>query len=195
MACDSGGCSTSCYTGTKDCSCGDGCKGGCSSCSGDCGGGCKGTCSDSCSGGCSSGCSGCSGGCKGGCRGCGSACSSSCAATCTDSCNNGCTGETTTNIYERIGLNTLILSSDIIDLRDMAFHEAARSAGSAWVGTTTEAVGEKALYESISIIYDNLTSLGYTLTSEEQYKLMHKDIIQTYIDAAKSAYERCIPAS
>jgi N-acetylglutamate synthase-like GNAT family acetyltransferase len=77
-----------------------------------------------------------------------------------------------TDIYQRIALNTLILSSDIIDLRDLAFHEAARSEGEAEVLlvagiSNPEDVGKKALYDSVRIIYNNLTSMGYTLTSEE----------------------------
>jgi hypothetical protein len=56
-------------------------------------------------------------------------------------------------------LNTLIKSSDIIDLRDLVINEMTRRSKTITT-TNKEAVGNKALYETIAAIYNNLITLG-----------------------------------
>ena len=189
-ACDDGGCSLTCQGGTGACSgCKNGCSTACEFCSTGCGDGCKGGCYNDCAINCNSSCSGtCSDGCRG-CTGCGSSSDNNCTActgSCTDNCNNGCSGENVTTIFNRITLNTVILASDIIDLRDIVANEATRR------GKTPVSVSltsnQRALATIINNIISNLELSGKTPTKITAASQINDNKIQDLITLAKSLY-------
>lgn len=201
MACDNGGCSSSCLGGSGGCpSCGGGCSSGCSFCSTSCGDACKGCTSCSgcsgcsgCGGACSYSCTGCSGSCSGGCKGtCKSTCDG-CTGTCTDSCNNGCTGGNATTVYTNLALQTIIKANDIINLNTLVNNEVTRRSKSAT--STTITAGSQATAATINIIIGNLNKVASTQSANKaQYGIMDKSSMQTLIDLAKDLYTKNINA-
>ena len=155
MACDDGGCSTSCQSSANDCGCG----GNCYSCSTSCGDGCKGTCTGSCDGTCKGTCRGSCDGCSG----CGSACSNSCSGSCTGDCNNGCKGGAYTTAYNSFVLRTILYAADVKTLDDWASNEASRRRRTVYNGGQA-ASNTKITTQVLKDVYDNIKSAGRSST-------------------------------
>lgn len=202
----SGSCSSRCGyacgytcsgTCTGDCtrSCADDCT---YSCSGSCHGSCSYYCASNCQSGCKYSCSGtcsaycaysCTANCTGGCKG-------SCSGTCTDACNNGCSGGNYTSVYLNLSFSTLIKAEEILDLKNMSINEASRR-DKTTVDTVNEQINSEIFAKTMQDIKSNLTNAGTSsaLASVSSNSTIYKNIVESYLEAAKDLYEVKIPAS
>lgn len=189
-----GGCSGSCYSWCMDgCegSCGDGCSDGCArgcsdGCTYSCGTECSRTCSTECTGTCSTAC-----------NGCGGVCTGRCTLTCTNDCDKGCRTLTHTPAFEVLSrlstLQTLIRSSDVINLRELIKEEAARW-GVTNTPTNMEDVGQLIKTDTtMKNMKTTLSALGKTVTQPTAGTKTLGTEIQAYINAAIDKYGQINP--
>lgn len=138
------------------------------SCASDCSGGCGNTCVGGCVSECGNSCS----------TSCGSDCDNSCGAclgTCYGTCNNGCSGGNYTTAYNTIknGFSDIMLSTEIIALRELAWNERSRRDFSSNNQTNTESQGDPIIKNTLDAIYANLkkaSSFSLTIDSDKPTK-------------------------
>lgn len=194
------GCSSACVS--SGCT---GCGRWCGGCTGVCVRTCADDCVGTCSGGCSGGCSSsCSGGCKGGCSNCGgcdTGCNSACTNNCAGYCNAGCSGGQMAETYSRVNgtLSTLVMGSEIKDVRELLLHELNRFGllGVKAQSTDTD-VDNIITYGTIDDVHtgleinNNITTLKNIATKLLNNSILSKDEIETCKNYILVSYETSI---